>query len=213
MITFERLLAVGAVASLVVPVAASASAFGDASGSALASSPIVKQQAGFQSTGLALRDPQGDYVGWVRFNDRSGQVSVAVWIRQGLTPGFHGLHIHANDNPDNGTGCNGDDEPPFSGVDGHYVGDGTIHGTHDGDLPMILVNNDGAAYMFTRASPNLEFSELAGKAVTVHSGLDNYANIPLGDAANEYTANSQAAIDATNAAGNAGSRVACGEIN
>ena len=157
-----------------------------------------------------LYGPDGSVVARASFEQKRRGVRVLVVAFGGLTPGFHGLHIHSNDNPDNGSGCNTDGDSPFSAVDGHLKSGDQVHGQHDGDLPMLLVDDQGRARLVTFAQPSLQVEGLAGRAVTIHSGPDNYSNIPLGDGDTQYTANSQAAIDATAATGNAGSRVACG---
>jgi Cu-Zn family superoxide dismutase len=54
--------------------------------------------------------------------------------------------------------------------------------------------------------------DLAGRVVIVHAGPDNFGNIPVGTDPNQYTPNSQSAIDRTAATGNAGDRIACGVI-
>jgi Cu/Zn superoxide dismutase len=48
--------------------------------------------------------------------------------------------------------------------------------------------------------------------VIFHAAADNFGNVPLGAEPDKYAANSQAAIDLTNATGNAGARLACGVI-
>jgi Cu-Zn family superoxide dismutase len=48
--------------------------------------------------------------------------------------------------------------------------------------------------------------------VIVHALPDNYDNIPLGTAPDQYTANSPAAREKTLATGNAGDRLACGVV-
>ena len=55
-------------------------------------------------------------------------------------------------------------------------------------------------------------ADLAGKAVIVHAGADNFGNIPLGAALDQYTANDPAAVAKTQNTGNAGDRIACGVI-
>jgi len=55
-------------------------------------------------------------------------------------------------------------------------------------------------------------ADIVGRAIVVHAGADNYANVPLGANADQYTANSQAAIDKTAATGNAGDRLLCGVV-
>lgn len=46
----------------------------------------------------------------------------------------------------------------------------------------------------------------------VHAGADNFGNVPVGGALNQYTANDVAATTATKNTGNAGDRLACGVI-
>jgi Cu/Zn superoxide dismutase len=46
----------------------------------------------------------------------------------------------------------------------------------------------------------------------IDQGFDNFANIPLGPNTDQYTANSTAATDKTNATGNAGDRLLCGLV-
>jgi len=57
-----------------------------------------------------------------------------------------------------------------------------------------------------------EPSALVGRAVIVHAGPDNFGNVPVGPAANQYTANAVDATTATKNTGNAGDRLGCGII-
>lgn len=157
----------------------------------------------------ALRDVNGARVGTVTFfrAPRGGTVVSASVDFDSAQAGFHGFHIHANDNPANGEGC----VPPFTAVDGHYNPDGSDHGDHAGDMPVLLVNADGTGAA-SFVTDRFTVSELTGRAVIVHSLPDNYANIPIGDAPDQYTPNSPDAVAATLATGNAGSRIACGLI-
>jgi Cu-Zn family superoxide dismutase len=54
---------------------------------------------------------------------------------EGLTPGFHGFHVHAV----------GQCVAPFASAGGHYNPDGVGHGSHAGDMPSLLVLDDGTA--------------------------------------------------------------------
>ena len=128
---------------------------------------------------------------------------------------FHGFHIHANDDPANGVGCQADPaaEPSewFVSADGHLKQDGQLHGGHDGDMaPLFLDSNGRAEATFT--IDRTDVHELDGRVVIVHAGPDNLGNVPVGSEPNEYTANSPDAVDRTQATGNAGDRIACGEI-
>jgi Cu-Zn family superoxide dismutase len=125
------------------------------------------------------------------------------------------MHVHANDVPDNGEGCladpNAEPSTHFVSVDGHYNPHGVSHGDHKGDLPALFVSDAGEAFLqflTDRFAPD----ELRGRALIVHAKSDNYGNIPLGDADDQYTANSDAATDLTAKTGNAGARIACGVI-
>jgi Cu-Zn family superoxide dismutase len=164
-----------------------------------------------------LRLADGDAIGRVRFYDRgsSTKVSVRIDFPQGVTTlqDFHGFHVHANDNPANGEGCQADPAAApstwFVSADGHFKAPGETHGAHKGDLQTLYLLANGkasATFYVDRFEPH----ELDGRAVVFHAGRDNYGNIPVGTAAEEYTPNSPAAVTRTADTGNAGNRVACG---
>jgi len=165
-----------------------------------------------------LRNAQGERIGKVEFFDRGRATSVEVKLHiAGGTPvrAFHGLHVHANDVATNGEGCTADPSAAastwFVSADGHLKSVGENHADHLGDMPSVLVNaNGGAAASFTtdRISPSL----LVGKAVILHAGRDNFGNVPVGTAVDQYTANGPEAVAKTLATGNAGDRFACGVL-
>jgi Cu-Zn family superoxide dismutase len=165
-----------------------------------------------------LRDPGGARVGVVVFTANRGTTVVAAILQpnQYVAPSaFHGFHVHANDNPSNGTGCVADAARPsstwFVSADAHFAGSGSVHPDHDGDMPSPLVNSDGVATLiFT--THRLRPSSLLGKAVVLHAGRDDFGNVPLGSGADQYTANSPAAVAKTLMTGNSGDRVACGVV-
>ena len=95
----------------------------------------------------------------------------------GVTVGldaFHGLHIHANDGRA-GRATRRRRRSPTSAA--HWKPDGGHHGHHEGDLPSLLVQADGTG----RRAPVTAGSsrELAGRAVILHAGPDNLANVPI----------------------------------
>ena len=55
-------------------------------------------------------------------------------------------------------------------------------------------------------------ADLAGRAVIIHFGPDNFGNVPVGTGANQYLPNSPEATTATANTGNAGVRIACGVV-
>ena len=154
-------------------------------------------------------------IGTVDFTNAGGYTEVKVRLIN--APGidaFHGFHVHANNNPANGDGCIADTALApstwFASADGHFKRDGELHSHHAGDLPVVYVNGDGSVETKFRID-TIDSSELVGKAVVLHAGPDNYANIPA-NGANGYTPNSATAIPATNNTGNSGDRIACGVI-
>jgi superoxide dismutase, Cu-Zn family len=132
----------------------------------------------------------------------------------GIRAGFHGLHIHANDNAANGVGCVADPTQPanthFVSADGHWNPTAETHGEHGGDTPGVNVLSDGSALL--SYTHELALADVTGRAFILHEGMDNFGNIPLGTALNQYTANAQDAITLTQNTGNAGNRIACGVI-
>jgi Cu-Zn family superoxide dismutase len=119
---------------------------------------------------------------------------------------FHGLHVHA------AGVCDATTTIPFSSAGGHWDAGGHSHGAHLGDLPSVLIGLDGHAEL-TAATGRIEVGDLAGRAVVLHAGRDNFNNVPTGIAADQYTANSAAAETATAGTGNAGGRYGCGVID
>ena len=172
-----------------------------------------------------LKNAAGQKVGTVQFSDEADGVHVKVRIDAPLatiSAGFHGFHVHAT-----GT-CTADpalaDSAWFTSAGGHYKDSDPAHahhGTHNGDLPILLVNDNGAGRGVGEArfvTDRLNVEDIVGRALIVHKVADNYRNIPLGGAAREYTPNSDNLSDTstatgfTAATGNAGSRMACGVI-
>lgn len=163
-----------------------------------------------------LRDATGTVVGRVAFypHDDATLVDAFAYAPAGQG-GIRGMHVHANDDPDNGEGCLADPSQPesthFASADGHYAPGHGDHGQHAGDMPALLFTASGEAamrFLTDRVQPHA----LVGRAVIVHARADNYGNVPSGDAPDQYTANDRAAADLTARTGNAGARYACGVI-
>src|SRR5688572_24985363 len=178
------------------------------------------------SAGLQVSDALGalSAVGTVSFQQEPGRVVVRVNIPPNsvLMPGLHGMHVH-----DVGS-CIG---PLFTSAGGHYNRSGTTHGSHVGDLPVLMVRPDGSAMAINETSA-FTVSEIlaADVAVIVHALVDNYANIPAErktDPAAPATVTQQAYYydsggdigpdtagpdAATGSTGDAGARSACGVV-
>ena len=162
-----------------------------------------------------LRDASGHEIGVVKFVDGHGATEVRVQIRRGsgvAADAFHGFHIHANAD---GAGCVADPAQPsatwFTTAGGHWKTGTQTHGQHVGDMPSVFVNaNGGVETRFTIS--RIPLGDLADKAVVLHAGVDNFGNVPIGEALDQYTANAPDATTKTQNTGNAGDRIACGVI-
>ena len=125
-----------------------------------------------------------------------------------LTPVAHGLHIHSVGKCEvNSVAPTGGAPGDFLSAGGHFQGGGANHPGHAGDLSSLQVRGDGTALLVTTTSAFTKDQLLAdpGTAIIIHSGADNFANIP----ADRY----QPPADATTlATGDSGKRVACGVI-
>lgn len=183
---------------------------------ALLDTPAVAQD---DSLRAVLRDPSGARVGTVTFTITEAGTSVKTQLRPSsyvAAGAFHGMHIHANGDPANGSGCVADPAAAsntwFTATDGHLTAAGVGHGQHAGDLASPLVLADGTAHLkFT--TDRVDPADLVGRAVVLHARPDNFGNVPTAGGSNDYTPNSAGATDLTNRTGNAGDRVACGVIS
>ncbi len=193
---------------------------GIAAGSALIVGLITANiaDADNHSARATLATAEGLEIGTVEFTTGDGHTEVVVSLEG--APGldaFHGFHIHANDDdtatPGNGSGCIATSDPAtsFLSADGHYNPTGATHSHHVGDMPVVYVNADGSVETQFRLD-GIDPGELNGKVVILHANPDNFANIPLGTGATQYTAGAEAEA-ATAKTGNAGDRLACGVIS
>ncbi len=142
----------------------------------------------------ALKDAKGETVGLAEFSEQRQAVRIDVKVLK-LTPGKHGIHIHAVGK------C---DAPDFTTAGGHFNPAGKQHGLsnpqgpHTGDLENLDVGKDGTAQvsffnfsvsLAPGASQNL--LKDGGTALVIHQNPDDGKTDPEG---------------------NSGSRIACGVI-
>ncbi|MET0523953.1 MAG: superoxide dismutase family protein [Nocardioides sp.] len=160
-----------------------------------------RKHPGSSALRVELLGVDGGAAGWVMLHEVRDKVVVSGLAR-GLTPGFHGFHIHT-------VGvC--DRAGAFTSAGGHYNPTTLGHGDHAGDMPPLLVTADGQAYTsFATDRFSLDsLRDVDGSAVMVHALRDNLANIP-----SRYTAGGVPGPDMTTLnTGDAGGRVACGVI-
>jgi Cu-Zn family superoxide dismutase len=150
--------------------------------------------AAFAGAGLAadvtapIKDGNGDTIGEVQVTGAPHGVLLRVSAKR-LTPGWHGIHLHAK-------GDCGDAQ--FKNAGGHIVHGGKMpHGLlnpdgHDsGDLPNLYADADGNAHAefysdFVRLKkaegdhPALLDDD--GSAVVIHEHADDFKTQPIGGA-------------------------------
>jgi Cu-Zn family superoxide dismutase len=147
-----------------------------------------------------LEDASGNNVGQVTFSQNGdGKVIILASITGMDASGFMGFHIHETGQ------CDASGDTPFASAGGHLNPAGANHPDHAGDLPSLLVSDDGTGQLMvvTDRFTLADLFDADGSAVVIHSGADNFANIP-----ERY---GQADAD-TLKAGDSGTRVACGVI-
>jgi Cu-Zn family superoxide dismutase len=173
--------------SVVLAALAYASAGGEAGGSSSPEGANARAR---------LHDAAGVQVGTVKLEQDGDNVNFKVKV-EGVAAGFHGFHVHAV----------GVCTAPFTTAGGHYNPAAATHSNHAGDLPSLYIDADGegGARFATDRFALGDLFDADGSALILHTGRDNYANIPT----DRYDPDPDATTLAT---GDAGSRYACGVI-
>lgn len=154
------------------------------------------------SAKATIRDAAGAFLGTATiFTNSTGTAGVSVRV-SGITPGFHGFHIHAV----------GRCEPPFTSAGGHLNPGGGVHGNHAGDLPALLAQAGGRAQAVAHTDRFrvAQLFDADGSAIIVHADPDNLAHIPSRYVSSET--GTPGPDGATLQTGDAGARVGCGVI-
>jgi Cu-Zn family superoxide dismutase len=154
---------------LLAALAAGASAVGIGSMAASA-------DGGASHASASIVDATGTEVGFAKFTeDASGTVHVNVKVN-GITPGEHGIHIHAV----------GACSPTFAAAGGHHNPLAAPHGDHAGDLPNLIVNVAGngrlnATTDHATLSPGaLSVFDADRAALVIHALPDDFVTQPTG---------------------------------
>lgn len=157
-----------------------------------------------------LHNDARERIGVVVFKGSGGyaeRVQVKLKLPAGA-PGldaYHGLHLHQT----------GECVAPFTSAGGHWNLDPDAdHGTHTGDLPSMLVSDEGRAYaeFDTHRFDVAELFDEDGSAVILHAGPDNFANVPIEDGKYADPNDWYNAPGGTAATGDAGGRYGCGVV-
>ncbi|MDP4085665.1 MAG: superoxide dismutase family protein [Bacillota bacterium] len=135
----------------------------------------------------------GDSLGTIELAEQSSGVKLNIKL-DGLTPGIHAIHIH-----DSGKCV----APDFKSAGNHFDIEGKEHGlmhpkgAHAGDLPNLIVEDDGSVKAELMA-PNVSLKDgkkslftKKGTSIVIDEGKDDGMTQPSGDS---------------------GKRIACGEI-
>ena len=154
---------------------------------------IAYGQMGAKGAKADLVNAQGEKMGTATLTQAESGVNVALEVSK-LSPGLHGLHIHAVGK------C---DPPDFKTAGSHFNPHGKKHGlknpegAHAGDLQNLKVEADGSAkavVVVTQVTLGEGTNSLfhpEGTAIVIHASPDD---------------------EVTDPAGNAGARIACGVI-
>lgn len=148
------------------------------------------------TTAVSLVNAEGGSAGTATIHQGSTGVLIRIEAT-GLTPGWHGLHLHAV----------GQCAAPFTSAGAHIQHhEGTTphgylnaEGPDSGDLPNLYVSADGRGFaeVFTTAAslnpngPGQPLIDSDGSAIVIHANPDDHSSQPIGGA---------------------GARVACGVI-
>jgi Cu-Zn family superoxide dismutase len=174
-----------------------------------AASPAAADGGSSRTARAVVRDVAGTVLGTVVLQQVGGTLVVGGRLT-GLSPGFHGFHVHAVGVCDPRATDPAGTVVPFLTAGGHLNPAGTTHGHHAGDLPVLLVTAGGTASSVTEtdAVTLAQIFDADGSALIIHALPDNLANIPT-----RYSAAGVPGPDAaTLATGDSGGRVACGVI-
>jgi Cu-Zn family superoxide dismutase len=126
-----------------------------------------------------LRDATGKIAGKVTLLPEGHMLEGSISVTGGLTPGQHGMHIHTIGK------CTG---PDFASAGGHLNPEGKQHGlenplgAHEGDLPMLTADANGAGSLdFTAHSSFDALFDADGSAFVIHAAPDDMKTDPTGN--------------------------------
>lgn len=199
-----------AAALLVTPVALLAGCDSNQTSGEETTTSTTTSDASAQSVKAELKSPDGRPVANATIDFTNGYATVTVeTVGSGiLSPGSHGMHIHAVGKCEaNSVAPTGGPSGDFNSAGGHLQVGGRTEHPASGDLTPLNVRSDGSGRVVatTDAFKAEDLKGPAGSALIIHEGADNFANIPQ-----RYTHDGVPGPDAeTLATGDSGGRVAC----
>jgi len=123
----------------------------------------------------------GQSIGEVKITETDKGLEFAPDLKA-LPPGEHGFHVHANGScqPAMKEGKASAAEAAGGHLDPDHSGkhEGPNGMGHLGDLPVLVVNNDGKATQPVLAPRLKKLDEIKGKALMIHVGGDNMSDHP-----------------------------------
>lgn len=146
------------------------------------SSHAIAQQS---TTEASIVNNSGQPIGTIMLRGGPKATVAEVKINAGgLTPGWHGIHLHAVGD------CS--DVAQFQASKGHVNHSGSKHGLvnpegpDDGDLPNIFANADGSVnaevHTFTPLTGEKGLKDQDGSAIVIHAARDDHMSQPIGGA-------------------------------
>lgn len=140
-------------------------------------------QAASETVDMNLVTSQGigQSIGTVTISETDKGLTFAPDLKA-LPPGEHGFHVHAKGScqPALKEGKASAAEAAGGHFDPHQTGkhEGPEGLGHEGDLPVLVVNNDGIATDPVVAPRLKKLEDIKGKALMIHVGGDNMSDQP-----------------------------------
>ncbi|ORV90253.1 superoxide dismutase [Mycobacterium interjectum] len=177
--------AAAALTATIAPLAGCANQSGNPSATSSSAPPGTERMT------TQVKSADGTQVANATFDFANGYATVTVEAgpNQVLSPGFHGLQIHAVGR------CDAD----FSSAGSVYQAPGHTGYPASGDLTALQVRSDGSAKLVTTTNSftAADLRNSSGTALVIHQDADNLGNAPTGESSKRIACGVIAAAAAT----------------